>query len=181
MAQVESVELAVDAPADLPDQTAKSGRLKTLLIVVVASALAVGGTLGTLYFLGVFPSASQSATPDQAPVEAAAEPLKEAIYVDLDPRFTVNFQGRSGARFLQISLTAMTRNPDVEKQLKQHMPVIRNDLNLLFSDQDSTALATNKGKEALRDAVLKTVQAILERETGDPGVEAIYFTSFVMQ
>jgi len=181
MAQVEAVELAVEEAPNSAAVGAKSSKLKLLLVAVAAVVLAVSATLGALYFLGVFPPKSAPATADQAPAQAVAEPLKKAIYVDLDPRFTVNFQGRDGARYLQIALTAMTRDPDVEKQIKQNLPIIRNDLNLLFSEQDSATLSTKEGKEALRAAALKAVQDILERETGNPGVEAIYFTNFVMQ
>ncbi|VAX05680.1 hypothetical protein MNBD_GAMMA19-792, partial [hydrothermal vent metagenome] len=38
-----------------------------------------------------------------------------------------------------------------------------------------------EGKETLREEALEVVQQILEEETGDPGIEAVYFTSFVMQ
>ena len=75
----------------------------------------------------------------------------------------------------------MTRDPDIEDQLKLHMPVIRNDLMLLFSAKSSGALASREGKEALQAEALASIQGILERETGAPGIEAVYFTSFVMQ
>jgi len=38
-----------------------------------------------------------------------------------------------------------------------------------------------EGKEALSEEAPEVVQQRLEEETGDPGIEAGYFTSFVMQ
>ena len=42
-------------------------------------------------------------------------------------------------------------------------------------------LSSREGKEELQAEALASIQGILERETGIPGVEAVYFTSFVMQ
>ena len=52
---------------------------------------------------------------------------------------------------------------------------------MLFSSQDPQALNTRDGKEKLRDETLSEVQKVLKRETGSPGVENVFFTSFVMQ
>jgi flagellar FliL protein len=75
----------------------------------------------------------------------------------------------------------MTRDPAVTDLVTLHMPVIRNNLMLLFSNQTYDTVSTLEGKEALREEALEVIQQILEEETGDPGVEAVYFTSFVMQ
>ena len=52
---------------------------------------------------------------------------------------------------------------------------------LFRSSQTYDSVSTLEGKEALREEALSVIQEILEEETGDPGVEAVYFTSFVMQ
>jgi flagellar FliL protein len=80
-----------------------------------------------------------------------------------------------------VTVEVMTRNNQVEQQIRTHMPVIRNNLVLLFSSQTYEAVSTLEGKEALREEALTVIQKILEEETGDPGIEAVYFTSFVMQ
>jgi flagellar FliL protein len=61
------------------------------------------------------------------------------------------------------------------------MPRIRNDLLMLFSQQTVTGLSTLAGKQALEKAALASVQKVMTQETGKPGVDALYFTSFVMQ
>jgi flagellar FliL protein len=52
---------------------------------------------------------------------------------------------------------------------------------MLFGGTDSGDLRTREGKEKLRADVLAELQKILTDETGEPGVEQVFFTSFVMQ
>jgi len=94
---------------------------------------------------------------------------------------TVNFQKAGRARFLQVTVEAMTRDPAVKDALEQHMPMIRNNLLMLFSSKSSDELRSRGGKEALQNEALASVQGVLMQETGNEGVEAVYFTSFVMQ
>lgn len=161
-------------------EPAKSHKKLILFAVLLGVVLLGGGGAGTLWALGMLPGGrhANANTPGAAAAEIAK---KDPIYVPLDPPFTVNFNGGSTARFLQVSLQAMTRNPDVVQQVKKNMPVIRNDLTMLFSSQSAKELATIKGKEKLRAETLASIQHVLKTETGKPGVEAVYFTSFVMQ
>ena len=113
--------------------------------------------------------------------EGDEEPAQAAVYLPIDPAFVVNFASQGKARFLQITVEVMTRDETVPDKVKLHMPVIRNNLMLLFSTQTYETASTLDGKESLREEALEVVQQILEEETGDPGIEAVYFTSFVMQ
>jgi flagellar FliL protein len=63
----------------------------------------------------------------------------------------------------------------------EHTPVIRNDLIMLLSGKTYEQLNTAEGKETTRQEMLDAIQSVLEDRTGDPGIESIYFTSFVMQ
>jgi flagellar FliL protein len=155
---------------------ASKGSAMKIIVIVLISLLLVGGTVGGLYFAGVF-----GGHETDGEEEAAQEEVGEAIYIPVDPAFVVNFAQGEKARFLQVTLELMTRSVDVETKIQKHMPVIRNNLLLLFSGQTYDSVNTIEGKEALRQQALLSVQQILEEETGDPGVEAVYFTSFVMQ
>lgn len=104
-----------------------------------------------------------------------------AVYYAFDPAFVVNFQAQDQLRFLQVKVEAMARDQKVIEAIEKHMPVIRNNLVVLFSSQDFTTISTRVGKERLRAQTLAEVQKILKDNTGQPGVEQIYFTSFVMQ
>jgi len=171
-AEADGVELAAE-------EAAKPSRLKPLIFILVGFVLAVGATLGTLLFLGVL---SLGGGQDAAEAEQASAAVPQAaIYVDLDPEFTVNFRTGGRSHFLQIGLSAMTRDSDVEALIKRHMPAIRNDLMVLFGTQRFSDLATREGKERLQAEALKTIQKVLDAEGAEGTVEAVYFTSFVMQ
>jgi flagellar protein FliL len=120
---------------------------------------------------------------EELPAEAAAPaaPSAPAQYIALDPPFVVNLADASGDRYLQVEVQLMTRTPKMEETLTQHMPVIRNRLLLLFSQQTVEGVRTREAKEALQAEALKEVQAVLTEATGKPGIEALYFTSFVTQ
>ena len=103
------------------------------------------------------------------------------IYYKLDPTFVVNYQAQDDLRFLQVTVEVMARDEKIIALVEQHMPIIRNNLIVLFSSQDFTTISTRVGKERLRAQVLSEVQKVLKDETGRPGIESVYFTSFVMQ
>lgn len=154
----------------VPAETGKGGSKRTLLIAAVA-VLLVGG--GAAAWFGGF-----LAPKDGAEAKAVALP---PIYFDIDSNLIVNFQGGGRIRFLQLGVQAMTRDPAVIEVLKQHHPLIRNNLILLLSEQSQEQLVTREGKAALADAALAEIQKILTEQYGKPGVEAVYFTTFVMQ
>ena len=164
---------------------------KILLFGVLPLMTAIVLVVGGLFVAGVLPgggdgaaSSEQAASDDGGDDEEGGDGEGEnmpAIYIPLDPAFVVNFASQGKARFLQITVEVMTRDPAVPDQVELHSPVIRNNLMLLFSSQTYDSVSTLEGKETLREEALDVVQQILEEETGDPGVEAVYFTSFVMQ
>ncbi|HEY4144060.1 flagellar basal body-associated FliL family protein [Pinirhizobacter sp.] len=114
--------------------------------------------------------------------EEAAKPVhREALYQALEPGFVVNFQDDRALRFLQVGITVMSHDPEAIQAVKDTDPVIRNALVMLFSGQDASTLTDAKGKQKLQAEALAAVQKIVADKTGKPGVDAVYFTSFVMQ
>jgi len=176
---------------DDKDQGKPKGSLitKILLFGVLPLMTAIVLVVGGLFIAGVLPGgaggehavAEGSHDGDEADSGQEGKKNMPAIYIPLDPAFVVNFASQGRARFLQVTVEVMTRDPSMEEEIKRHLPVIRNNLMLLFSSQTYDGVSTLEGKEALREEALAVVQQILEEETGDPGVEAVYFTSFVMQ
>ena len=61
------------------------------------------------------------------------------------------------------------------------MPVIRNNLVMLFSSQAFDTLATPVGQEMLRQKVTASVQEVAQKELGKVVVEQALFTNFVLQ
>ncbi len=151
------------------------GNKKKLILIMVMALILIGGGVGWgLFLMGDKPADGQAA-------EVVEEEVKKAHYFSLDPPFVVNFHADGRGRFLQITLDAMTYDESVLEVVRTHMPAIRNDLILLFSEQDSSTLVTPEGKNALRATTLATIQKVVEKESGNKGVDEVYFTSFVMQ
>jgi flagellar FliL protein len=118
----------------------------------------------------------------QKHAEVKKEPLAPELYVALDPPFVVNFEAEQQVRFLQVTAQLMSRDPATIEMLKANDPVVRNDLLLLFGNQKYSVISTREGKESLRAQTLAAVRKIIATAGGKPEkVEAVYFTSFVMQ
>jgi flagellar FliL protein len=161
-----------------PAQPKKS---KKGLIIAIAGILVLGGGGGAYFAFG---GKSGEAQAKDAKKEEKHEPEAKlpAQFVELDPPFVANFQPGSQARFLQVSVQLMTRDTEVARQLEHLKPILRNDLLLLFGNQQVAEVATPEGKEALRAATLAAVRKVVASEGGKgEALEAVYFTSFVMQ
>jgi len=180
-------------PTPASDASPKSSK-KLLLVIIAAVVLLGGGGAGAWFFM--HKSADESSEEDGKSdkhekgdkEKGKKEKKKEgegklpAQFIALDPPFVVNFEPGSTARFLQITAQVMTRDPHMKEFLEMNNPIIRNDLLLMFGNKHVEDVATQEGKEALRAAALEAVRKIVEAEEGDPEeVEAVYFTSFVMQ
>lgn len=178
MAKKEAAEDPVAAEAK------PAGQMKLIILIVVALLLAVGLSIGgTWFFLG------KDSAPDAAKVQADAEhgadsgaPVNHtAIYEELMPAFVVNFTYKGRPRYMQVSVALMTRDQAALDALKVHMPVLRNRLVMLFSNQDFEALITPVGKEMLRQQATASVQELAQKETGKLAVEQVLFTNLVLQ
>lgn len=158
----------------------KSGQPWLLIILIAVAAAGAAG--GAVWYLGE--RASKHKLEDaktQAHTAGTGIPAS-AQYFALEPPFVVNLDGSvGGARYLQVEVQLMTRDPLSLKDIEQHAPAIRARLLMLFSQQNADALITRPGKEKLQAAALGEVRKLLAAETGKPGVEALLFTSFVMQ
>jgi flagellar FliL protein len=75
----------------------------------------------------------------------------------------------------------MSHDPKMPELVKRHMPLIRNNLVMLFSSRSRDQIISREGKEKIRADAQAEVQKILTEQTGKPVIEALYLTSFVMQ
>lgn len=175
---------------EISDEEISPKKKKSWVLIIIVSFLVLfilgGAGVGVMYSTGAF-SVGEAAgeegqdADEQVEEDEQIEKRKPAIYIPLDPPFVVNFEGGGRVRFLQITVEAMTRDADVVEIVEKHMPIIRNNLVLLFSNQTHEQMSTIEGKEQLREEALLEIQNVLEQETGDKGIEALYFTSLVMQ
>lgn len=157
--------------------------LKMILVILGVVLVMIAASAGTAWF--VLDRVGGTTGGEEASSEERI--IQPAVYFAFDPPFVVNFREKSRARFLQVTLEVMTRDPAIVELVTLHMPVIRNNLVLLFSNQTYAGLSSLEGKENLRTEAHRVIQDILSEEgveideEGHGGVEAVYFTGFVMQ
>lgn len=163
---------------------AKTKRKKILLLAALAVVLIGVSVGGTLLIVKLFADPdAEAAEAEAVSSESATQepPKKPAIYYPMQPVFVVNFMTGGRQRFMQLELNLMLRDQSIIPALELHMPAIRNNLVMLFSGQIYEDMQTAEGKELLRLEATLNVQQTLEREIGQPGIEQVLFTNFVMQ
>jgi flagellar FliL protein len=169
-------DIPVLAPAEESAPSSGGGKGKWITIVIAVALVAAGAGAGA--FLGPFFHSAPSSKKPTPKVEVKGPPL----YLGLDPPFVVNFEAEQAVRFLQVTVQVMSRDQTTLDLLKANDPVVRNDLLLLFGNQKYTTISTSEGKDKLRTDSLDAIRKVIGGAGGKPDlVEAVYFTSFVMQ
>jgi flagellar FliL protein len=189
-----------EASPEVAEKPKKSGLIKTAILMSVFSIVVVGASVGTTLLLvggdkngaeteqaadgaGAKKDAKKDAKKKDDKKKAKDEEKKPdtTVFFELAPPFVVNFTNPGRTRFLQVAVQVAAESPAVVENIQKFAPVIRNNLVLLLSSQNSEELRSREGKEKLRGEVLTEIQTILKERAGSAGVREVFFTSFVMQ
>ena len=155
---------------------ATKGKLKMIILIVVALLLAIGVSVGATWYFMHSAQSKPAAAAETAPVGK-----QPAIFEPMAPAFVANYNQNGRQRYMQVSITMLGRNQADLEALKVHMPVIRNNLVMLFSGQDFATLASPVGQEMLRQKATASVQEVAQKELGKVVIEQLLFTNFVLQ
>ena len=166
---------AAKGEAASEDEAAAAGKKKKKLLIIGGAAVVV------LLLAGVLAFVLLGGKKEAEPVEAKVEAPPPTLYVPLGEKFTITLSSKDRAHYFVVSISAMTREQPALEDLEVHAPLIRARLVGMLGGRDFEALRTEEGKKALQADVLKTIQDVLQAETGKPGVEQVYFTEFVLQ
>ena len=158
----------------------KPGKSKLIIIIAAVAVLLLLGGGAAAYFL-------LSGSEDTAPAEAtdAAQTTPETAakgpvsYLALDPPFVVTLPGKPS--LLQVGVSASFSGDKLGEFITHNDPMIRDNLINLLSAVDANALKERAAKEALQKKMLDEVNRILKQLRAPGQVDALYFTSFVMQ
>jgi flagellar FliL protein len=156
----------------------KSSKSKLIIIIAIAAVLLIGGGVAAYFLL----MSGDEATDDAAATEQSAEAKTEQgppRYVDLKPPFVVNLPGRPS--LLQVGVSVRVRSDEMVEFIQHNDPMVRHNLLNLLSAVDANALKTRQTKESLQKQMLGELNRIVKELQGPGEVEALYFTSFVMQ
>lgn len=107
--------------------------------------------------------------------------LPPPIYLPLGEPLIVNFADGARLRFVQLGVEVMARDEEVLNAVEANLPVLRNNVLMLFGNLKLESIVTQEGKERMRTLALEEIRAVLLRITGLSGIEDLYFTSFVIQ
>lgn len=150
---------------------------KTTKLLIGLIALLLLAVIG----LGVFMLMGNGEADPAADESSAKQP---PIYYSIDDPFIVNFSEQSDGqvRYMQVKMKVMARSQAVIDNVKVHLPAIQHELLMLLYSQKYDDLQTSEGSQALQQACLETINRILKSETSlEDELEAVYFTSFIMQ
>ena len=187
---------------EAPEAPAKGSNAKKLILIAIVALVVLGGAGGAAYYFFGGSHADEAQSADEEAGDHASDtkavkgkkgkkskdakktkkPAAPAIYYKVDPALVVNFEAGGVTRFLQVAIEISTRDPVTAEELKQHDPVIRNDLLMLLGSQKQETIISREGKDQLRAQALEAVRKVVDSEGGEGAkVENVYFTSFVMQ
>jgi len=116
-----------------------------------------------------------------AQAETAEE--EQLRYVPLQPSFVTNFGDGADGRlqYVKADVSLRVSSAAAASAVRYHLPALRNAVVLLLSRQDASSVSTGSGREAIRAEALAELRAILEAEEGEPYIEDVLFTNFLVQ
>ena len=108
---------------------------------------------------------------------------EETRYIELKPTFVTNYGENSSKRlsYVRTDVTVLVKSRSAEAATKYHLPALRNSMVLILSRQDHAAVSSSEGRDLIREEALLELRALLEQEEGEPFVEEVLFTNFIVQ
>lgn len=114
--------------------------------------------------------------------EKEAEAPKKAIYYAIDPPFVVNLEEGRRTHFMQVKVQLMSREEAVIRAVEENQPPVRDALIMLLAHQSGETMRSVQGREQIRQQALADLQKVMTEVAGiKKGLEAVYFTDFVIQ
>lgn len=195
-----SLDDVKDETKDASEEGESSGgSKKKLIIIIAASVVSLIVVAVAVYFL-VFAGSEEETVPvtesevtasDDGATETETEEVVDdikalpkkgkAIYISVPDPFLVNIKSGKRTRMLQIKIQFLVRSIRAEDLVKQHLPLIRNDLLDFFSLADADEVRTREGRNALKEGALSISKKVMEDQTGLEAIEMVLFTGFVVQ
>lgn len=171
---------APEAETETPAAPPKKRRLLKILLPLLLLLGAGGG--GAWYFLQDREApAPGKAGAAKAAKAAKAVPAKPPVFVALEP-FTVNLQHEDASpQYLQIGLALKVADLTIVEAVKLHTPEIRNRVLLLLSGKSARDISTVAGKQALSTELAREIGQPLAGSVPAAAINAVLFTSFVIQ
>ncbi len=161
----------------------KSSKKKLFIIIAIVLILLIGGGVAAFFLLSgddeTDESTAQESSAEKQQETESVEEKGPAQYYAMSPVFVVNLPGRPS--LLQVGVNVRVTSDQMVDFLKHNDPMLRHHLLNLLQGKDAKTLVDRKAKEALQIEMLDEINRIVKELSGPGEVEALYFTSFVMQ
>lgn len=156
----------------------EGGSKKKLFIIIgaVVLLLIIGGVAGW-FFLKPEPPPPEEVDPGlQVPVPDITQTTEIGPMVNIE-EFVVNIISGDSPHYVKASLTVELTSEDVQPEVEQRMPQVRDAVLLLIGNKTYEELQDLQGKRQLKAELKSKINSFLQSGK----VRAIYFTNFVVQ
>lgn len=155
--------------------------MKSKIIMIAIQIVLLGIAGGATWWFTKSSAPPVATEAGAAGTTAVAPATKPPVYFSIDPSFTVNLVDARGMRFLQVNVDVMSRDEEVISKVEAYLPRVRNDLIMLFTKLSKDDVNTEASRLKIQADALAVINKVLKDESGKAGVEAVYFSKFVMQ
>jgi len=172
--------MAEEDDLELGDE--EQGASKKKLIIIGGAGLLLLIAIGVALWLFLGGDDEEAAEGEEGGAQQEEQVVADkgpASYHDMSPVFVANLQGKPA--MLQVGLQVRVYYPTLGEFLKHNDPAFRHAILDLIGSQDGKALQTREGKETLRTAIKDKLNELIEKYKGPGEVDAVLFSSFVMQ
>ena len=105
----------------------------------------------------------------------------ETAYYEVRPVLTVNFGDARRIRFIQTQVTLRVREKENVPMVDKHRDAIRHTVIMMFAEQDEATLRSSEARDEFLTLMTKAIQNLLRKETGNPMIDRVLLTSFIIQ
>jgi len=178
VAEQKKAEAAAVAPAAAAAPT--PGGKPILFIGLAVFNMLVVAAVGSMIYLN---KKKEAAEPK---IDAVIQGEKEAQQKEKDEpefigklipleTFLVNLAGSRGQKLAKINMELEVNNDDVQKEIEKLKPKIRDIIIIICSSKTYAQVASNEGKDALREEIRDQVNLFLTKGK----IARVYFTEFI--
>jgi flagellar FliL protein len=166
--------------AEKTTENAPEGGSKKKLFIIIGAVvllLLIGGGVAGWFFLKPEPPSPEELDPGlQVPVPNLTQTSEIGPMVNIE-EFVVNIISGDSPHYVKASLTVELSNEDVQPEVEQRMPQVRDAVLLLIGNKTYEELQDLQGKRQLKAELKSKINSFLQAGK----VRAIYFTNFVVQ
>lgn len=102
-------------------------------------------------------------------------------FYQVRPSIVITLPSSGRTRYVSLDIDLMTHSKTSLKKIEAYAPLIKNNLIDLLSKQSFEEIITEEGKKNIRKQALTLLQALMTEQAGDPTIEQVLFTSFIVQ